>query len=106
MAEELGLNAENSSMLEYLFTAVHSDFGETKHGRYQDNEYQDVYLLLWPGMDPASLRCNAEVCEVRAVPWQALRAALMAADPVYVQRPPHYVAALFRRIAISDNSTA
>eukprot|EP00667_Euglena_gracilis_P023332 EG_transcript_26313 len=93
--EELGLVVADPAELEFLFTAVNTCSGETKHGPYQDNELQDIYLLVREGVDVDAIERNTEVCDVRAVPLLELRDQWLGGDPSYVPHARRYLERVF-----------
>lgn len=95
--EEIGLRVEPRE-LRLLFTTISTNSGETAHGTFQCNEYQDVYLapaLLEGGTLEQVLRPGeSEVVGLRMMRWEELEEALLRQDAAYTPHTVEYVQAL------------
>lgn len=110
LEEELGIVAGHSE-LEFVASVQAMATGETKlHGKYKDNEIQDVYVY-WPSrtvsIDDMRLQ-EEEVERVEYWKWNDYQARSLANDDLLVPRSPMYKRIVFpwisRQMALPTDS--
>lgn len=87
------MKLENGSHLHLLTTVKASAVGSTeKHGPYQDNEIQDIYVYKPKTTIPTESMVlqSDEVDRVEYWPWQAYRERCLSDDHQLVPRSPMY----------------
>lgn len=99
LEEELGVNLNMGGFeMDFLFRERSQNCGETKkHGMFQDNEFQDVYILKGKDIDEKDFELQEEeVAEIRYVHYTELQRRLECQDPMFVPRPAQYQKRFFK----------
>ena len=100
LEEELGLTlgGKEGLTMEFLFRERSQNYGEAgKHGRFLDNEFQDVYVVEGKDLEVADLQLqDEEVAGVKYVHYKQYELGLKQQDPQFVPRPVEYQRRFFK----------
>lgn len=106
LKEELGFEATEEQLAEsFVCTLPTQGKGSTKHGSFQDNEFQDIYLLIVPceAMLPEALSLDVgqmdEVAGTLIMPSSEVLRRWGEGHSEMVPRPTHYAEVLRRALA-------
>ena len=94
MGEELGVKLKDQSEIQFAFSVKARAVGATsRHGSFQDNEIQDVYVLLREcEIAPEDLILQTEEVEgAQYWKWKEYREALQGEDERFVPRSEEYI---------------